>query len=344
MLEMQNDGNLVLSAYRFADPGYWFTIAQPTTVRLEFNNDTAFMYLVNTTGDNVRPLTVNVSTSVGDYYYRATINDHGDFQQFSHHKSNSSGWTRVWRAIGDPCVVNAICGVYGMCSSQNNEIISCACLPGYSPWDPSIPSKGCYPDTVIDFCAPNSSASNFSLEPIRNADFPNGLNTDPNGFNTDMAKITGVDEEDCRKAIMDDCFAVAGVFAESACYKKRMPLLNARKSIPSTQNRVAFIKNPKANNHPQIQDKDDDSPSRIALLAGLLLCSTMAVRAGNLHAIVSHDSEVLEDFCRFERMVLVGLWCICPNPALRPSMKKVTQMLEGTSEIDVPPSIEAYLF
>nr|TKR90802.1 hypothetical protein D5086_0000228880 [Populus alba] len=121
MLQMQPDGKLVLSAYHFADPGYWLTAETgQNKVHLVFNNDTASMYLANGAGDNIYALTRNVSTPVGDYYHRATINDRGDFQQFAYHKSNNSGWTRVWRAIDEPCVVNAICGVYGMCSSLNN--------------------------------------------------------------------------------------------------------------------------------------------------------------------------------------------------------------------------------
>ncbi|GLJ11966.1 hypothetical protein SUGI_0181160 [Cryptomeria japonica] len=40
---------------------------------------------------------------------------------------------------------------------------------------------------------------------------------------------------------------------------------------------------------------------------------------------------------QLERMVLVGLWCIQEDPALRPSTKKVVQMMEGTVEIAVPP-------
>ncbi|GLJ05471.1 hypothetical protein SUGI_0018770 [Cryptomeria japonica] len=40
---------------------------------------------------------------------------------------------------------------------------------------------------------------------------------------------------------------------------------------------------------------------------------------------------------QLERMVLVGLWCIQEDPALRPSMKKVVQMMDGTVEIAVPP-------
>ncbi|GLJ35620.1 hypothetical protein SUGI_0715940 [Cryptomeria japonica] len=43
---------------------------------------------------------------------------------------------------------------------------------------------------------------------------------------------------------------------------------------------------------------------------------------------------------QLERMVLVGLWCIQEDSYLRPTMKNVVQMLEGTIEISVPPHPE----
>ncbi|KAK4584911.1 hypothetical protein RGQ29_022542 [Quercus rubra] len=44
------------------------------------------------------------------------------------------------------------------------------------------------------------------------------------------------------------------------------------------------------------------------------------------------------DMKTLERMVKVGLWCIQEDPALRPPMKNVILMLEGTMDIAVPPS------
>ncbi|XP_039154660.1 G-type lectin S-receptor-like serine/threonine-protein kinase LECRK3 [Eucalyptus grandis] len=38
-----------------------------------------------------------------------------------------------------------------------------------------------------------------------------------------------------------------------------------------------------------------------------------------------------------EKLVKVSLWCIQDEPALRPSMKSVVMMLDGTTEISVPP-------
>lgn len=88
--------------------------------------------------------------------------------------------------------------------------------------------------------------------------------------------------------------------------------------------------------HLELHQVDEEREGDDMILTDWVLCSA---RTGNLNAIVSHD--VLQDFSRFERMVMAGLWCICPNPSLRPSMKKVMQMLEGTREVGIPPLIDA---
>lgn len=60
-------------------------------------------------------------------------------------------------------------------------------------------------------------------------------------------------------------------------------------------------------------------------------------KEGKLRDILSHDVEVVNDFIRFERMTMVGLWCLCSNPIIRPSIAKVLQMSEGDFEVSVPP-------
>ncbi|PWA63875.1 EGF-like domain-containing protein [Artemisia annua] len=44
-----------------------------------------------------------------------------------------------------------------------------------------------------------------------------------------------------------------------------------------------------------------------------------------------------------DRMVKIGLWCIQEDPALRPSVKQVVLMLEGTVNIPVPPNLASFL-
>ncbi|KAL6997836.1 hypothetical protein U1Q18_007961 [Sarracenia purpurea var. burkii] len=55
---------------------------------------------------------------------------------------------------------------------------------------------------------------------------------------------------------------------------------------------------------------------------------------GELRKLVGEE-EV--EKTKLERMVKVGLWCVLEEPSLRPSMKKVLLMLEGTVDIPVPP-------
>ncbi|XP_047945872.1 G-type lectin S-receptor-like serine/threonine-protein kinase LECRK3 [Salvia hispanica] len=46
---------------------------------------------------------------------------------------------------------------------------------------------------------------------------------------------------------------------------------------------------------------------------------------------------------KMERMVKIGIWCVQYDPSLRPTMKKVLLMLEGTVEIPIPPCPSSFL-
>ncbi|OAY44731.1 G-type lectin S-receptor-like serine/threonine-protein kinase LECRK3 [Manihot esculenta] len=56
-----------------------------------------------------------------------------------------------------------------------------------------------------------------------------------------------------------------------------------------------------------------------------------------LGELVENDEEARNDMKRLERLVMVAIWCIQEDPSLRPTMKKVTQMLEGVTHVSVPP-------
>ncbi|PRQ59686.1 putative protein kinase RLK-Pelle-SD-2b family [Rosa chinensis] len=57
-----------------------------------------------------------------------------------------------------------------------------------------------------------------------------------------------------------------------------------------------------------------------------------------LNKMIEDDEEARNDMKRLERLVMVAIWCIQEDPSLRPTMKKVTQMLEGVVDVSVPPS------
>ncbi|KAJ9177769.1 hypothetical protein P3X46_012946 [Hevea brasiliensis] len=76
--------------------------------------------------------------------------------------------------------------------------------------------------------------------------------------------------------------------------------------------------------------KIDVPPDEIILSGWVNNCFA----AGELDKLVE-DEDV--DFKTLERMVKVGLWCTQDDPTLRPCMKDVVLMLEGTMEVPVPP-------
>ncbi|TKY68193.1 G-type lectin S-receptor serine/threonine-protein kinase RLK1 [Spatholobus suberectus] len=58
---------------------------------------------------------------------------------------------------------------------------------------------------------------------------------------------------------------------------------------------------------------------------------------GKVAKLVENDEEAMNDIKRVEKVVMVAIWCIQEDPSLRPSMKKVTQMLEGVTTVSMPP-------
>lgn len=53
--------------------------------------------------------------------------------------------------------------------------------------------------------------------------------------------------------------------------------------------------------------------------------------------LVENDEDAKNDMTNVERMAMVAIWCIQEDPSLRPSMRRVTQMLEGVSIVPIPP-------
>ncbi|KAE8037043.1 hypothetical protein FH972_009669 [Carpinus fangiana] len=58
---------------------------------------------------------------------------------------------------------------------------------------------------------------------------------------------------------------------------------------------------------------------------------------GTLDVLVGYDREAMDDMEKLERFVKVAIWCIQEGPSLRPTMRKVTHMLEGVVDVPIPP-------
>lgn len=65
-------------------------------------------------------------------------------------------------------------------------------------------------------------------------------------------------------------------------------------------------------------------------------------RNGRLDLLVENDEEAKKDGMRLEKFVIVGISCIQDEPWLRPTMKKVVQMLEGAIDVSVSPNMYSF--
>ncbi|XP_021756547.1 G-type lectin S-receptor-like serine/threonine-protein kinase LECRK3 [Chenopodium quinoa] len=58
--------------------------------------------------------------------------------------------------------------------------------------------------------------------------------------------------------------------------------------------------------------------------------------------LVKDDTEALNDKKRLERMVKICIWCIQDDPCLRPTTRRVVEMLEGLVQVPEPPCPTSY--
>ncbi|CAA2969980.1 G-type lectin S-receptor-like serine threonine-kinase LECRK3 [Olea europaea subsp. europaea] len=59
-------------------------------------------------------------------------------------------------------------------------------------------------------------------------------------------------------------------------------------------------------------------------------------KEGTIHLLGANDEEALNDE-RFDKFVMIAIWCIQEDPTLRPTMKRVLQLMEGSVEVPGPP-------
>jgi hypothetical protein len=61
-----------------------------------------------------------------------------------------------------------------------------------------------------------------------------------------------------------------------------------------------------------------------------------------LDLLVGNDEKAMDDMERVEKYVMIAIWCIQVDPTIRPTMKKVVQMMEGAVEVSVPPDPSSF--
>ncbi|XP_062225224.1 G-type lectin S-receptor-like serine/threonine-protein kinase LECRK4 [Phragmites australis] len=66
-------------------------------------------------------------------------------------------------------------------------------------------------------------------------------------------------------------------------------------------------------------------------------------RCGRVDLLVEGDDEAIFNLKKVEKFVAVALWCLQEDPTMRPTMLKVTQMLDGACSIPTPPDSSSFV-
>ncbi|SPT15848.1 unnamed protein product [Triticum aestivum] len=249
LLVVQPDGNLVFypiaehSTFQY-DP-YWASNTVGNGSRLVFN-ETGRVYFTVKNGTQINITSAGVN-SMGDFFNRATLDPDGVFRQYLYPKSSmvrnvwSSRWTAVSSIPQDICQAISVkagsgaCGFNSYCTFDGTKNqTSCLCPQRYKFFDNERP------DFVPQSCDLDEEAAmaEFEMTLINSVDWPQ----------SDYEQYSPIDETECRRLCVIDCFCATAVFQASTntCWKKKLPLSNG--NMAESVDRTVLIKVPRSNN------------------------------------------------------------------------------------------------
>ncbi|KAJ0096531.1 hypothetical protein Patl1_27815 [Pistacia atlantica] len=315
-LKMQKDGNLVQYPTHtddIAPYAYWAsgTYGQGDNVTLNLDVD-GHLYLLNATDLNIKNITRGYPT--GGVIYLMRVDSDGIFRLYSHNLKQNGTWSALWESSKNKCDPMGLCGINSFCVI-NDQKADCRCLPGFAFVNQGNRTSGCARDFTAESCSDGRGPVKFKIQLLENT-----LWEDVSYF--DLSETT---KEDCQQACLADCNCEAALFKgdDRKCKMQRLPLRFGRRDMGRGSNNFAFIKVGIASSDGDIAPQEEKKRLRKDLI------------------ILLSNEEV--DLKQLERMIKVALWCILDEPSLRPSMKKVLLMLEGTVDIPIPPNPTSFL-
>uniref|UniRef100_A0A0A0KX79 non-specific serine/threonine protein kinase n=1 Tax=Cucumis sativus TaxID=3659 RepID=A0A0A0KX79_CUCSA len=87
-----------------------------------------------------------------------------------------------------------------------------------------------------------------------------------------------------------------------------------------------------------LEEKEEDEKQKVLRDWGYECLKEMKVEM-----LVEKDEEAKMELKRVKKFVMIAIWCIQEEPSLRPSMKKVLQMMEGAIEVSFPPHPSSFI-
>ncbi|KAJ0040333.1 hypothetical protein Pint_27150 [Pistacia integerrima] len=247
--------------------------------------------------------------------YRATLDADGILRLYSHRFdiNGNSNVTIEWSALINQCEVKGFCGFNSFCSIDSNKT-DCYCFPGFDFIDPQEKFQGCNRNfTDEEGCQRKEPALVYNIT------------------NLEKTKLGGLAfekqpmrKEDCSASCLNDCHC-GGSRGYTAPEAKKHGSITVKSDVYSFGVVLLEIICCRSNMEVNVSTADE-----VLLPTWVYNCFV----SRELNRLVAPEEVHMKTL---ERMVKVGLLCIQDEPNLRPSMKNVILMLEGTMDIPVPP-------
>ncbi|PQP94235.1 G-type lectin S-receptor-like serine/threonine-protein kinase [Prunus yedoensis var. nudiflora] len=293
---------------------------------------------------------------------RFGVHTSGQIQKLSW-LENSSKSNFFWSKPGKLCEVYDLCGAFGSCNEEST--VSCNCLTGFEPkwqrdWNLQAYSGGCKRKTPLH-CENATMSDGKQDQFLKMA----RMSLPENEQSVKVETFAG-----CESICLNNCSCTAYAYNSSGCSIWIGELFNLQQLTSSDNQGITLnirlaaseFKSPKSNKG-LIVGVVAGSAAGIAILLGLIVVVILRQRnrvTGTGKAvevrffpswaasqISTAETDVLSlldprldgnaDVQELTRICRVACWCVQDDEAHRPSMGQVVQILEGVSDVNLPP-------
>ncbi|PKI58873.1 hypothetical protein CRG98_020772 [Punica granatum] len=372
-LHLQLDGNLCMHTRQFYEISYWYSATVGGGYQVIFNQ-TGQIYLISMNGSLVYNIMPGTSSS-RDSYQRAVLDFDGVFRQYVYPRNaslsleRSRGWTPSPSPIPQNICTSmnqtigaGTCGWNSYCILEDQRP-RCKCPPDYIYIDSSNEMNGCKPDFLPQSCDEvregkclkkrmplsngvlDNTVGGTALIKVRtsNSTLGNPLgcskkkDSRPSWFKRieiarGVARGLLYLHEECSKQIIHCDIKPQNILLYESLTAK-ISDFGLAKLLKIDQTRTMTAGSRRLNSY--------TPKARSSELSFLELSDCYLEE--KLELIVEGDEEMVGDINRVQKFVMIAMWCIQEDPSMRPSMKKVSQMIEGAVGVPIPPGPSSFI-
>ncbi|XVE53018.1 hypothetical protein DITRI_Ditri02bG0171000 [Diplodiscus trichospermus] len=321
-LKMQTDGNLVQYPVETPDTAQYSYFSSSTAgkgdnVSLNLDND-GHLYLLNSTGFNIKDLYKGVNESNG-IMYLMKIDWDGIFRLYSYRLNQNGNPSIIWPSSYDKCDPKGLCGLNSYCVNEDKEV-DCRCLPGFSHVMEANNTAGCKRNFSGESCKSNDGRSEPTIQAVENTEWEDA------GYSV----LRSMTREACETACLEDCTCEAAMFKDEECKKQKLPLRFGRRRLDDSNLaliKVAISASNESRKHDVFKDGKERRQIHFLIIGLSLIAFSIIVLAISIALI--HRSYVF----RYKRLSTDSNITLCENVApLSFSFAEIEEMTHNFKE------------